>query len=157
MTLLRTLFVLLLLSLGACSSAPEPPPPAVPLVPGPVMTRDKLLELYHEWQGTPYRLGGSDKRGLDCSALVQLAYRQILAMPLPRTAEEQARFGKAVPLADVVAGDLLFFKTGQRQQHVAIALGERRFLHVSTSQGVIISTLDNPFWSKALLQARRLI
>ncbi|WP_323128504.1 C40 family peptidase [Shewanella cyperi] len=158
MTLLRTLCVLLLLALGGCSSAPEPQTPAPePARAAPGIPRDSLLALYREWQGTPYRLGGSDRRGMDCSALIQLAYQSTQALALPRTVAEQARLGWPVPLDEVVPGDLLFFKTGRRQQHVAIALGERRFLHVSTSQGVIISTLDNPFWATALLQARRLL
>ncbi|MCW8328590.1 NlpC/P60 family protein [Photobacterium sp. SDRW27] len=112
--------------------------------------------VYSSWKGTPYRLGGSSKRGIDCSAFVQVGYSSVFNQRLPRTTGEQARLGEWIPLAQATEGDLVFFKTGRTMRHVGIYLGNSEFLHASTSQGVVISRLDNPYWRRTFWQARRL-
>ncbi|WP_299018051.1 NlpC/P60 family protein [uncultured Photobacterium sp.] len=111
--------------------------------------------VYESWKGTPYRLGGSNKRGIDCSAFVQVGYSTVFNLKLPRTTGELVKMGQWIPLVEAEEGDLVFFKTGRRLRHVGIYLGNFEFLHASTSRGVIISRLDNPYWRGTFWQARR--
>ncbi|KXF83293.1 C40 family peptidase [Enterovibrio coralii] len=113
-----------------------------------------LNQYFDEWKGTPYRWGGSSKKGIDCSAFTQHAYHTIFEHPLPRTTIQQVKNGTKVTLSNASYGDLVFFKTGSRRYHVGIYIGEREFMHASTSKGVIISTLDNPYWSTRFWQIR---
>lgn len=103
--------------------------------------------LYQEWQGVPYQLGGSSKRGIDCSAFVQIAFEELHMAKLPRTTQEQSQIGNKVAYGQASEGDLVFFKTDYKTRHVGIYLGGNQFLHASTSRGVIISRLDNPYWA----------
>ncbi|WP_234977361.1 C40 family peptidase [Ferrimonas marina] len=116
-----------------------------------------LLSQHQQWQGVPHRWGGEDRRGLDCSALVQLTYAQHFALALPRTTAGQALVGQAIPRQQVQAGDLVFFKTGPSQRHVGMMVDQQRFLHVSSSKGVILSQLDNPYWRRHYWQMRRVL
>lgn len=111
-------------------------------------TQDQLLSFYQQWKGTPYRLGGTGQAGIDCSALVMHSMRQVFGVKMPRTTEQQAEIGSRVWVARRKPGDLVFFKTGWRQRHVGIYVGDNRFLHASTSKGVIISSLTNSYWKK---------
>ncbi|MFM4702619.1 C40 family peptidase [Aeromonas bivalvium] len=139
---------LLALLLAACSSTP-PPPPSPP---------SKAFDgFFQQWRGVPYRMGGSSRAGLDCSAFTQLAYSQVLGFPLPRTTESQASLGTSVPRSELRHGDLVFFKTGWNQYHVGVYTGAGEFIHASTSKGVIRSRLDNVYWRKHYWQARRLV
>lgn len=113
--------------------------------------------VYRQWQGTPYRLGGSSRAGIDCSAFVQVGYADVMNLQLPRTTAQQVKQGQWVDYAKLVKGDLVFFKTGRTLRHVGIYIGNAQFLHASTSQGVIISNLKNPYWQKVYWQARRII
>ncbi|KLV08114.1 hypothetical protein ABT57_14945 [Photobacterium ganghwense] len=122
----------------------------------PLNNNPSFDAVYREWRGTPYRLGGSTRRGIDCSAFVQVGFANVMKVNLPRTTEEQVRRGKWVDISDLKKGDLVFFKTGRRLRHVGIYLGESRFLHASTSQGVTISNLNNPYWRSVYWQARRI-
>ncbi|GGY99241.1 MULTISPECIES: NlpC/P60 family protein [Shewanella] len=151
-----TLLLTLLLILSGCSSAPSQPtePQAVPAT-NPLSTGE-LKTVQQQWQGVPYRLGGSSKKGIDCSGFVAVTYQQLLAMSLPRTVEEQAELGYAVTRAQLRSGDLLFFKTGRVRRHVGIYLSNGEFMHASTSQGVTISSLNNDYWRRHYWQARRL-
>ncbi|PSW05186.1 NlpC/P60 family protein [Photobacterium lipolyticum] len=112
--------------------------------------------VYDAWKGTPYRLGGTSKRGIDCSAFVQVGYFSVYDKMLPRTTSELVKLGQSVSVTNAKEGDLVFFKTGYRLRHVGIYLGNSEFLHASTSQGVIISRLDNPYWRRAFWQVRRI-
>ena len=112
--------------------------------------------VYDAWKGTPYRLGGASKRGIDCSAFVQVGYFNVYDKMLPRTTSELAKLGQSVTVSKAKEGDLVFFKTGYRLRHVGIYLGNSEFLHASTSQGVTISRLDNPYWRRTFWQVRRI-
>ncbi|MFB9254845.1 NlpC/P60 family protein [Vibrio agarivorans] len=103
--------------------------------------------LYQEWHGVPYQLGGNSKRGVDCSAFVQIAFEELYRAKLPRTTQEQSQIGNKIAYGQASEGDLVFFKTGYKTRHVGIYLGGNQFLHASTSRGVIISRLDNPYWA----------
>ena len=93
---------------------------------------------------------------MDCSAFVQITFRSKLGVDLPRTTEELAREGERVDRSELQAGDLVFFKTGFRQRHVGIYMGGKRFLHASTSRGVMTSSLNNVYWKERYWKARRI-
>ncbi|WP_019617013.1 NlpC/P60 family protein [Psychromonas ossibalaenae] len=118
----------------------------------------RLLHSEHQdWKGTPYRLGGSSKKGIDCSALMQIIYKNSFDINIARTTKVQANSGIFVNEKDLQAGDLVFFKTSWKVRHVGIYIVDRQFLHASTSRGVMISSLDNIYWKSNYWQARRLI
>jgi len=118
----------------------------------------KIFSFYREWKGTKYRLGGTTKAGVDCSALMQHIYREKFKIHLPRTTEKIALEGSKVKKRNKwEVGDLIFFKIGRKKiRHVGIYLGNNRFLHASTSRGVTVSEI-NEYWSKNLWQVRRVL
>ncbi|MFM7273216.1 MAG: NlpC/P60 family protein [Gammaproteobacteria bacterium] len=164
---MRALFVLLpLLALGGCGwmggAEEEPPPPLVKPLPGPVnlrnaqAVREVLLEEHSAWKGVPYRLGGNDRRGLDCSAFTQRVYRERFGIAIPRETSSQRIAGRELPPARALPGDLLFFNTGPRDRHVGIYVGGQLFLHVSTQAGVMLSSLADSYWARRLVTAVRI-
>ncbi|HGO5815455.1 TPA: NlpC/P60 family protein [Mannheimia haemolytica] len=124
----------------------------------PIMAISRLSEHQHEWKGTRYRLGGNSKAGIDCSGFMQVTFRDLFGIDLPRTTTEQANEGERISKSDLRTGDLVFFKTGRgpNGKHVGVYVKNGQFLHASTKGGVIYSDLDSPYWSKAFWQARRL-
>lgn len=114
-----------------------------------------LMAEYESWKGTPYRLGGESAAGIDCSALVQRIFRDGLDLDLPRSTSGQALIGRRIDRDALKTGDLVFFKPSRSGRHVGIYLGEGRFLHASSSKGVRISHLDNPYWQRHYWQSRR--
>lgn len=123
--------------------------------PPPALVQQALLAQHERWAGTPYRLGGSSFRGVDCSALVQSVFEETFRVSLPRTTGEQVSQGQPVARDALAPGDLVFFRPPGPYDHVGIYLGEGRFLHASTSRGVMISRLDNQYWQRHYWQARR--
>lgn len=117
----------------------------------------QLSKQYDYWQGTPYRLGGTSKNGIDCSALIQIIYKNAFTKNIPRTTKIQAQSGAFVTRNNLKIGDLVFFKPSGKSRHVGIYMGKNQFMHASTSKGVIISTLDNPYWKSNYWQARRIL
>ncbi|MCA0894831.1 NlpC/P60 family protein [Microbulbifer agarilyticus] len=132
-------------------------PLAVKPSPSPTeLIKESLYEQHQEWKGIPYRLGGMSKRGIDCSALVYLIYRDHMGIELPRTTQYQALAGESIKRAQLRPGDLVFFKTGRRGRHVGIYLEDGKFLHASVSKGVTISHLTDHYWKSRYWRARRL-
>lgn len=123
---------------------------------GSISARDALKAFYDSWQGVPYRYGGMSRSAIDCSGLALLAYRELYGLQLPRTVAEQARRGTKVSGNSFQPGDLVFFKTGVFQRHVGIFLEKSQFIHASTSRGVMISRLDEPYWDKNFWKATRI-
>lgn len=115
------------------------------------------IELYQyidQWMGIPHRLGGQDRRGIDCSAFANQLVREVYGKDLPRTAEDMSKIVKRKYENQLKEGDLVFFKFGGRRfDHVGIYLGNSRFVHVSTSKGVIISNLKDPWYYKYFSRA----
>jgi cell wall-associated NlpC family hydrolase len=107
--------------------------------------------------GTRYRNGGSNPDGFDCSGFVQYVFAQ-QGVLVPRTVEEQARYGLRVE-DDVRAGDLVFFHTsGSGPSHVGIALDNTRFVHAPSSRGEVrVEPLARPYWADRFIEARRMI
>ena len=126
-------------------------------------TVKSLLADAETYLGTPYQFGGNSKQGLDCSALVLNVYRE-QRIKLPRRSQDQALQGKKIDITESRPGDLLFFDTvgNGGVTHVGIVKeildkGEVTFIHASTSKGVIISSLNERYWNKAFLFARRVL
>ena len=115
-----------------------------------------LGQEYKHWRGVPYREGGLSKRGIDCSGLVYLTYRKKFGFAIPRSTEYQSETGRPVTKSQLRVGDMVFFKTGLFTRHVGIYFGKSRFLHASTSRGVMLSSLNNPYWESTYWQARRI-
>jgi len=115
-----------------------------------------LYEQYDQWRGVPYRQGGLSRKGVDCSGLVYLTYRDKFSVALPRTTRLQARAGYRVSQKRLASGDLLFFRTGFSGRHVGIYIEEGQFLHVSTSTGVTLSSLDDHYWRRRYMKAVRI-
>lgn len=119
--------------------------------------RRKVLIVAEGWLGTPYSYGGTSRSGTDCSGFVRSVFNEV-RVSLPRTSSEQASVGSGVPLTVVEPGDLLFFNTtGGGVSHVGISIGEDKFIHASTSRGVIVSSLDEAYYRNRFLFARKVL
>lgn len=124
---------------------------------------DFLLQEAETYIGTPYRYGGTTRRGIDCSAFVKNVF-ETFNMNLPRISAEQAKQGVRISTEEARQGDLVFFATrgGGRVSHVGIVHGRNEdgvltFIHSSTSQGVIITPLNDNYWGKRFLYAKRIL
>ena len=107
-------------------------------------------------RGKPYRTGGTDPNGFDCSGLVRYVFAQH-GVPVPRTVSEQYRAGGEVAATELAAGDLVFFSTsGAGASHVGIVVGGDSFVHAPTSSGVVrVDRLGGAYWAARFLGARR--
>ncbi len=108
----------------------------------------RLYQQYSEWRGVKYKMGGMSKQGVDCSGFVRLTFADLFSLKLPRDTILQARGGVEIDKGDLRSGDLVFFRINKRTQHVGIYLEESRFVHASTSRGVMISSMTQPYWQK---------
>jgi cell wall-associated NlpC family hydrolase len=108
-------------------------------------------------RGVPYRNGGSDPNGFDCSGFTQYVFAQY-GITLPREVREQFHVGKAVQPDDLVAGDIVFFSTTDPgPSHVAIVIGGDEFVHAPSTTGVVrVEHLSSTYWSPRFLGARRI-
>lgn len=124
----------------------------------PIMVISSLSEQQQEWKGTRYRLGGTSKSGIDCSGFMQVTFRDLFGIDLPRTTGEQAKEGTRINKNEIRTGNLVFFRTGRgpNGNHVGVYVKNGQFLHASTKGGVIYSDMNSPYWSKTFWQARRL-
>ncbi len=108
-------------------------------------------------RGKPYRTGGTDPNGFDCSGLVRYVFAQH-GVTVPRTVSEQYRAGGEVAATELTAGDLVFFSTsGAGASHVGIVVGGDSFVHAPTSSGVVrVDRLGGAYWATRFLGARRI-
>jgi hypothetical protein len=108
-------------------------------------------------RGKPYRSGGADPKGFDCSGLVRYVFAQH-GVPLPRTVSDQYRIGREVAGTELAPGDLVFFSTtSPAASHVGIVVGGDSFVHAPTSSGVVrVDRLRAAYWSSRYIGARRL-
>ena len=123
----------------------------------------EILKDAQKYLGAPYKYAGNTSAGFDCSGLVTKVFNENNTK-LPRRSEDQSNVGKPINIRDTKPGDLVFFATagGSRVSHVGIvhdigSNGEVKFIHASTSKGVIISSLNEKYWNKAYLFARRVL
>jgi cell wall-associated NlpC family hydrolase len=108
-------------------------------------------------RGSPYRNGGGDPQGFDCSGFTQYVFAQH-GVALPRGVREQYRVGESVKPQDLAPGDMVFFETTDPgPSHVAIAIGGDEFVHAPSSTGVVrVEHLSSSYWSPRYLGARRI-
>lgn len=127
----------------------------------PAINRPELMREIVNLLGLRYRYGGTDATaGLDCSAFTGTIYSRALGLRLPRSSNQQFREGETIKRDDLRIGDLVFFKTRRRRapvSHVGIYIGGNLFAHASTKYGVIISSLDHPYYNRTFVSARRLL
>lgn len=116
-------------------------------------TRSILYAQYQEWRAVRYRIGGLSKSGIDCSGFVFVTFRDRFGIQLPRSTDDQGAIGRKIDEGELRTGDLVFFRTGRNVRHVGIFLEDRKFLHASTLKGVMISSLDDIYWSKEYWRA----
>lgn len=106
----------------------------------------RLYAFIDIWMGTPYKFGGADKDGVDCSAFVQLLEQQVFAISIPRSTSQQINVIKRKYEEELVEGDLVFFDyDGKRFSHVGVYLQNGYYAHASVSKGVTITKLHDPF------------
>ena len=125
------------------------------------VNRPELMREIINLLGIRYRYGGTDAtRGLDCSAFTGTIYSRALGIRLPRSSNQQYREGKTIKRDELKIGDLVFFKTRRRRapvSHVGIYIGQSLFAHASTKYGVVISSLEHPYYNRTYVGARRLL
>lgn len=129
----------------------------------PNFQKAEVIETAKEYIGTPYHYGGMSKKGIDCSALMLFAYSKN-DMELPRTSRAQSKIGRKIKKVNAEPGDLIFFKTNRRKSvitHVGLVTenhdGEIKFIHASSSQGVVESSLENSYFKKTFAKIKRII
>jgi len=168
--ILKTIRLIILMSIIGCclvyGCAPVQPRTALPArvkqdtAYADLADSRKILDLLYQqveaWEGTPYRLGGLSKEGIDCSGFVYMTYLTRFNTRLPRSAYRQSQTGDYVFQRDLRAGDLVFFRIGYSTRHVGIYLENDLFAHASKSSGVMVSDLQDTYWSRRYWKAVRI-
>jgi cell wall-associated NlpC family hydrolase len=123
----------------------------------------KVIREAQRYKGTKYQWGGTSKRGIDCSGLMQVSFRKG-GVDLPRVSRDQYKAGEPIKRKDVRPGDMIFFsyKRGKRITHAGLVVevlanGDIKFIHASSSAGVIESTLSEDYWKKRYTAACRVL
>jgi lipoprotein Spr len=117
-----------------------------------------LYRFIDEWYGVKYRMGGTTKKGVDCSAFVQHLYQYVFGYDILRTACLQFKESKKIAKDDLKEGDLVFFKVGtSRISHVGVYLRNNFFVHSASSKGVSIANLSNAYWSRYFAGGGRIV
>ncbi len=124
---------------------------------------EEIINTALQYSGVRYKFGGTTKKGMDCSGLLYVAFGKH-DVQLPRVSYNMAEKGRKIRVKNVEKGDLLFFNTkkrGKRINHVgmvvAIENDEIKFIHASSSRGVIVSSLREGFWNHAFIKATRVL
>jgi cell wall-associated NlpC family hydrolase len=125
--------------------------------PVPKGANPKLVNSAAGWLGAPYQYGGSDTRGVDCSGLINSIFPQVYGITVPRSTVELFAIAAPISSNELKEGDLVFFTIDtQKPGHSGIYLWHNKFLHASTSKGVIISSLTESYWKKYFTGAGRI-
>ena len=122
-----------------------------------------IIDFAKQFEGVKYKFGGTTKKGMDCSGLVYETFKAF-DISLPRISRDMAKQGDKIFLEDIKEGDLLFFKTTKKRNiisHVGLVVtalpGNIEFIHSTTNQGVIISSLAERYWYYSFAEARRIL
>ncbi|MET0760516.1 MAG: C40 family peptidase [Flavobacterium sp.] len=123
---------------------------------------EQLINSASDNLGVNYRSGGTTKKGFDCSGLMYATFKQF-DITLPRSSSEMAKVGKKINPDKIQKGDLIFFKTNGQSviNHVGMVIevlsDEIKFIHSSTSKGVVISSTKQGYYAKSFVQANRIL
>ncbi|MBR6014068.1 MAG: C40 family peptidase [Selenomonadaceae bacterium] len=117
----------------------------------------KIIETGKKYIGVPYVFGGTTPKGFDCSGFVQFIFKQH-GFILPRLADEQYLLGTSAKVSQLSAGDLVFFSTYTAGvSHCGVYVGDRNFIHASSSKGIRIDSLDSDYWKTKFVGAKKII
>jgi len=153
---LLTLLVCACLASG-CSNAVRWESPVTSVAPATSAAGGRVAQIATSMIGTPYRWGGAQPGGFDCSGLVQFSY-QSAGRQVPRTSAAQYAASHQVSLREARAGDLVFFRFERKVSHVGIYLGDGRFVHApSSGKQVEVASLRQPPYSNHFVAAGRLL
>lgn len=144
--------------------SPRTEPREVPSKPVTKRTKaDDIISTALQFSGVRYKYGGTSRKGMDCSGLLYVAFGEN-DIKLPRVSYHMAEEGRRINLREVDKGDLLFFRTtkgAKRINHVgmvvAVENNEIKFIHSSSSRGVIVSSLREGYWNSAFVRATRVL
>jgi len=123
----------------------------------------RVIATAKTYMGTSHVMGGTSKSGIDCSGLLYVSFKANGITNIPRVAQEFARYGSIIiNINDIQVGDLIFFtntyKTSKFVTHAGICIGNGEFIHTSSSKGVMISRINDPYyWRKKFLFATRVL
>ena len=115
------------------------------------LTNTDLYNFIENWYGTHYRMGGTTKKGIDCSAFSGTLLSTIFSFNVPRTAREQYKICEHLNKTDLLPGDLVFFNTRGGVSHVGVYLANNHFVHSSSTDGVKVSSLDEDYYSRKFI------
>lgn len=156
-SVLKMILLLTVLFFSACSSRKATvklTTPASKMADAMASLKSKsLYRFITDWTGVKYRLGGLDKRGIDCSGFAYLLQKDIYGNSLPRRSRDQAEAIQEKRFAQLKEGDLLFFSfAGGAVDHVGVYLNGNYFVHASTTRGVVVDDLNLPIYQKAMVK-----
>ncbi|WP_405201339.1 C40 family peptidase [Dokdonia sp. LLG6352-1] len=124
---------------------------------------ERIIKQAQAFSGTRYKFGGTTRKGMDCSGLIYVAFQKENIV-LPRVSRDMAQRGKPIKNKDIDKGDLLFFRTSKsskRINHVGLVTkvdgDDIYFIHATTSKGVLTSNLNERYWNRAYVMARRVL
>lgn len=120
------------------------------------LANEQLYACIDEWIGTPYKYAGNTKEGVDCSGFVNAVYLTVFKVQLQRSATQIIGQCTIISKNELKEGDLVFFDIGGKNSHIGIYLVNDKFVHASSSKGVMISDLNQAYWLKYWGRAGRL-
>jgi murein DD-endopeptidase / murein LD-carboxypeptidase len=118
---------------------------------------NKLFLFINDWYGVPYKYGGCQKTGVDCSCFTNLLYETVYNKKTGRSADDMYHACEKILLHEAKEGDLIFFRIGGNSvSHVGVYLRNNLFVHSSTSKGVVINSMDEAYYKKYFHSGGRL-
>jgi len=121
-------------------------------------TNTKLYQVIYDWIGTPYRLGGKTKKGIDCSKFAYEVYDKVFNTTLGYNSRNIYTQVSPVKKDELKSGDLVFFKIRSKNiTHIGVYIGDDKFAHASSSRGVMISNLNEAYWKRYYFDGGRVL